>query len=63
MAKRVRQVRYYGNNDVNNYPQGLSHFQMVSGEAFNPSRSTGVLITQLGIQAPPGTKFTINGSS
>lgn len=63
MAKRVRQIRYYGNADPLNYPEGLTHFGMVSGEAFNPTNAIGVIITQLGIQAPPGTKFTINGSS
>lgn len=57
MAKQVKQFRYYNNNASNkNYPQGISHRNVVSGSVFQPYMP----ITQLGIQALPGTKFYLN---
>lgn len=57
MAKQVKQFRYYGDeNRANNWPQGLSMRQLISGSAF----TSCIPILQLGIQALPGTEFYLN---
>lgn len=60
MAQYFRQVRFYNeaDNDYYNSPAGLTIADLVSGTAFNAYYP----IVQLGIQAPPGTEFNINGS-
>ena len=56
--KSVRQFRYYGAKDENNYPKDLNYGQLKSGNIF---KDCGV-ISQIGIQGKPGTKFYLNGS-
>lgn len=58
MARKVMQFRYYGPGNLNNCPSRLSKLQLTRGTAFNSYRP----IKQLGIQAPPGTQFTLNNS-
>lgn len=58
MARKVVQVRYYGEKNENNQPAGLSSVQMRSGSAF----SKYMPVKQLGIQTLPGTKFYLNGA-
>lgn len=58
MAKNIVQFRFYGQGDVKNYPNGLSVSNLTQGTCFN----SYMPIKQLGIQAPPGTKFYLNNS-
>lgn len=62
MARRVRQFRYYGENDSNgsgkNYPENCKMMEFINGNIF----SSYYPIVQLGIQAMPGAKFYINVS-
>ena len=59
MAKQIMQFRYYGENNTQNYPSGISMQKLTTGKAFQ----TYVPITQLGIQALPGTKFHLNNGT
>lgn len=60
MAKQIKQIRYYGESNPNNNPQGASLFtELVTGKAF----SNYVPMLQLGIQALPGTRFFLNGNT
>lgn len=57
--KYIKQFRYYGTNSPNNYPEINDYYSnLTSGNIF---RSYGA-ISQLGVQAPPGTKFYLNNS-
>lgn len=59
MTKYVKQFRYYGDGHPSTYPDNLTASLLATGNIFldyNP-------ISSLGIQAEPGTKFYINGSS
>lgn len=59
MTKYVKQFRYYGDGNKLTYPSNLTASLLATGNIFldyNP-------ISSLGIQAEPGTKFYINGSS
>ena len=59
MAKNIMQFRYYGDNQNQNYPltpTKISRANLSSGNIF----SNYYPITQLGIQALPGTKFYLN---
>ena len=66
MANRVKQFRYYSDSaSENNQPQMLSDGQTavtyshyVSGDVFGECFP----VTQLGIQAIPGTKFSLNNA-
>ena len=57
--KHIKQFRYYGSKSSNNYP-ALSNYQGILS-AGNLFASHGG-ISQLGIQALPGTKFYLNNS-
>ena len=57
MANKIRQFRYYGENNSLNYPSSLTGIQLISGAAFQDCYP----ISQLGIQSVPGTKFYLNG--
>lgn len=57
--KQVYQYRYYGDNNSKNFPKGITYNTITSGTAF----SGHLPIIQLGIQAMPGTKFSLNHSS
>lgn len=63
MAKKIMQFRYYAENHTNNQPNSvnnsISAARLVSGSIF----TTYLPITQLGIQAIPGTKFYVNHST
>lgn len=59
---RVKQFRYggaTGQGATFNYPQNISYQGLLSGSAF----AGYAHIKQLGIQAPPGSTFYVNGSS
>lgn len=60
MAKRVGQVRWFSDEQVErNYPEDVTLASLQSGSIF--SRKTQNIV-QIGIQAPPGTKFYLNAS-
>lgn len=58
MAKHIMQFRYYNNGHVNNQPLGLTRQELMEGTVFTKYTP----ITQLGIQALPGTRFCLNGN-
>jgi hypothetical protein len=58
MAKKIKQFRYYGNNNQKNAPNTLTNRSLVSGSFL----SNYIPILQLGIQSLPGTEFYLNGS-
>lgn len=59
MAKYIRQFRYYGENNAENYPPGLTYTQLRTGSVFKEYAP----ITQLGIQTNPDFKFYLNDST
>lgn len=62
MSKAIRQYRFYNRDDITrNYPTGISMANLTSGSIFFKDAELGS-ITQLGIQALPGTKFYLNNS-
>ena len=56
MAKKIHQIRYYGDKNSKNYPAGLTAASLAQGLAF----SQYLPIVQLGIQTLPGMKVYIN---
>lgn len=56
MAKKIKQIRYYGESNKANYPSGISAQRLRAGTAF----SDYYPIVQLGIQTLPGVKVFIN---
>lgn len=58
MAKKVAQIRYYGDESNQNYPSGLNKKSLRKGSTFYNYKP----IKQLGIQTMPGVKFYLNGS-
>lgn len=61
MARTIRQYRFYQSDDSRNYPTTVTPARLVSGSIFFQDSELGA-ITQLGIQALPGTKFYLNNS-
>lgn len=62
MSKAIRQYRFYNTNDsMRNYPSAITIGNLTSGSIFFNDAELGA-ITQLGIQALPGTKFYLNNS-
>lgn len=65
MAKQIKQFRYYQediDNDTStsqNEPKSLAQRELASGEAFKEYFP----VSQLGIQALPGTKFYLNNNT
>ncbi len=59
MAKKVKQFRFYSTKNSKNYPSDLQFGGLTSGSAFGDYMP----VTQLGIQALPGTKFILNKSN
>lgn len=59
MARKVTQIRYYGDNNAKNYPNELKGSQLTTGIAFKKYMP----IYQIGIQAIPGAAFSINNST
>jgi hypothetical protein len=60
MSKKIKQFRFYGDNNEKNYPSNRDKSQYQSGQVFSDLEVFP--ISQLGIQGPPGTKFYLNGS-
>ena len=61
MARRVQQIRYYGDNKINsdkNQPANLTGNRLRSGSVF----SQYTPMKQIGIQTMPGVKFYLNNS-
>ena len=58
MSKQIKQFRYYAEGDAQNQPKNLSKAKLASGSIFSDCYP----ITQLGIQAPTGTKVYLNNS-
>ena len=59
MTQQFKQIIYCNDSSSLNNPSSLRAIDLVNGSAF-----TGITpLCQLGIQAPPGTKFFINGST
>lgn len=56
MAKKIMQFRYYGKDNSNNYPEVVTYNNLYKGNIFEKFSS----ISQLGIQAEPGTIFFLN---
>lgn len=54
----VKQYRFYGDNNANNFPNNISEENLMNGTIFNTANGS---IRALRIQAMPGTSFTING--
>lgn len=59
MARLVKQFRYYGEDSTSNYPEETTYQALAVGNIFHSYSP----VTQLGIQADPGTKFYINNST
>lgn len=59
MAKQIKQFRYYQEGDSRNYPEfQITSMSLQTGKIF----ADYMPISQLGIQALPGTKFYLNNS-
>lgn len=58
MAKKVKQIRYYSDDNTSNYG-GPTYRNLISGSVFTPY----IPMVQLGIQTLPGVKFYLNGST
>lgn len=56
--KQVKQFRFYGPQNENNYPVTLSYGELRVGNIF---KDLG-LVLHLGVQALPGTLFYLNNS-
>ena len=59
MAKQIMQFRYYAEKNPKTQPKNLTKGQLQVGSVFTDYTP----ITQLGIQALPGTKFYLNYST
>lgn len=57
--KYIKQFRYYGEDNKNNYPQYTNYYGIL--HTGNILQGLGV-VSQLGIQARPETKFYLNNS-
>ena len=57
--KYIKQFRYYGEDHQDNFPQYTNYYGML--KSGNILQGLGV-VSQLGIQARPETKFYLNGS-
>lgn len=56
--QKFKQIIYCNENSNQNFPLEISENDLINGEIFN-----GYTFSQLGIQAPPGTKFYINNGT
>lgn len=56
--KQIKQFRYYKDGDPRNYPRNMTLSNLTLGNIFSGYGS----ITQMGIQARPGTLFFLNNS-
>lgn len=61
MSKHIKQLRYYGPNNENNYPQNVEEGYIGINQLINEKFFAQYMpITQIGIQTMPGTKFYLN---
>ena len=62
MSKTVIQYRYYDNNNTHNQPTTIDKLSLAMGTAFlsEEIKANYGLISSLGIQSLPGTKFYLN---
>ena len=58
MGKMIKQFRFYGNNNNDNYPGEVDINSLKTGFVFQNYTP----IISLGVQGMPGTKFYVNGS-
>lgn len=58
MKQDFRQIVYCNNASLMNNPANLTDEDLISGAAFVDYTP----LSQLGVQAPPGTKFYVNGN-
>lgn len=58
MTQLFKQFIYCNNESLKNFPSNLLDTDLISGDAFNNYTP----LVQLGVHAPPGTKFYLNGS-
>lgn len=56
--KKVKQFRYYGEDNALNYPEGISLKTLVSGSIFTKTKVYPIV--QLGVQTLPGIGFYLN---
>lgn len=56
MARRIGQIRYFGEKNPQNYPSNINMLRLRTGTAFTQVYP----IIQLGIQTLPGTKVYVN---
>lgn len=56
MAKKIGQIRYFGEGDSKNYPANINALRLRTGTAF----TTIYPVVQLGVQTLPGTKIYLN---
>ena len=56
--KCIKQFRYYGDNNVNNYPTNMTTSNLIRSNIFAGYGA----ITQMGVQARPGTTMYLNNS-
>ncbi len=56
MAKKVGQIRWFGDNKSQNYPSDITLAKLRYGTAFPKTNP----IVQIGIQTLPGTKIYLN---
>lgn len=54
----IQQIRFYGKDSQDNYPEKTNLQSLRTGEIFN----SFIPILSIGVQGLPGTKFYINGS-
>lgn len=57
MVQQFKQIIYCNDNSAYNQPAGLRAIDLINGAAF----SKYTPLSQLGVQAPPGTAFYVNG--
>lgn len=58
MVQQIAQIIYCNPTSNYNFPTNITSIDLINGSIFN----SYMPITQLGIQAPPGTKFFINNT-
>ena len=60
MSRKIKQFRFYGNEDPRNSPANKTIEDYQTGKVFETANVFP--IAQLGIQGPPGMKIYLNGS-
>lgn len=60
MAISVRQIRFYDYSSKKNFPADLTYNDLVNGMKILNTAEEETAV-KVGIQAPPGTRFTLGG--